>query len=217
MMKMMPFVLLIFATILRLCNFNQTKPMDIKNIEDIYAKRNDGIPNENIFLIENFANNIEGVISILNHAKNTTTKMMPLKKENGIVRFIFNKNDVSFDDGAYSINVDSSILIHLNNETQKFKAINIYIGDNLPFKFTEQSSILISYEKFDLNVFKTFLYAIKQERNKIKYNYLTEQFEVNGEKIESLMQEYKLINGRDSNIACIVQYDSKSSFTVQFP
>lgn len=216
-MKIMPFVFLIFAIILQSCNSNQTKPMDIRQVEDTYAKSNGGIPNENIFLIENFPNNIEGVIFILNYAKDTATKKMPLKKDNSIVRFIFNKNDVTFDDGGYSINVDSSILIHLNNETKKFKSIKIYIGDSFSFKFTEQSSVLISYEKFDLNVFKTFLYAIEQERNKIKYNYITEQFEINGEKLESLIQEYKLINGRDSKIACLVQYDSLSSFTVLFP
>ena len=216
-MKILAVLVLIFTIMLQSCNLNQTKPMEIKQVKDAYAKKNGGIPNENIFLIENFSNNIEGIISILNYTRDTITKMKPFKKENGLCEFIFNKEDVNFDDGYYTIDAKTSIMISINNKSKYFKLIKVVSDDILQYTLKGSSDICIAYESFNLSVFKTFLDAIAKERNKIKYNYTTKQFEINGKKTEAFKQEYQLINSSEFTLECAITYLDKDNFKIEFP
>jgi len=191
--------------------------MKIKPIEDVYAKKNGEIPNENIFLIENFSNNIDGIITILNYTKDTIPKMIPFKKEAYNYDFVFNRNDVVFDDGGYDINAEKSISIFLNDDNTYFKSIYIFSNNNLKYRLKRKSTILIDYENFNLSVFKTFLDAVKQERNKIKYNYSANQFEIDNEKVETFERKYELIKTRGSTIECVINYIGKDYFSIDFP
>ena len=103
-MKHIYFILTIFA--LLAC---EQKPMKISQVEDDYAKQNGGIPNENIFLIEHFKNDREGIKAIVDYVQDTVVKMMPFKNSTSIIDFIFDRNDVDFEDGDYRIKDKTAI------------------------------------------------------------------------------------------------------------
>ena len=210
-MKRLYFILTIFA--LLAC---EQKPMKISQVEDDYAKQNGGIPNENIFLIEHFKNDKEDIKAIFRYTKDTLVNRMPFNGElNGVFDFIFDLDDVHFEDGSYEISSRASMDFFINDEyPEYFTSINIFRGKRLPYVLRGDSTVVINYKTFTLNVLKTFLEAVEKERDKIGYNYDTDQFEIAGEKLLTFKKTYRLLNARDSTVSCVVNYVGLADFLV---
>ena len=212
-MRRIYFILIIFA--LLAC---EQQPMKISQVEDDYAKQNGGIPNENVFLIECFKNNKESIKAIVDYVQDTVVKMMPFKNPTSSCKFIFDRDDVDFEDGDYRISSKTSLSFFINEkETDYLEAIHIFRGKRLPYVLQGDSTVVINYKTFTLNVLKTFLEAVEKERDKIGYNYDTDQFEIAGEKLLTFKKTYRLLNARDSTVSCVINYVKKGNFTIDFP
>ena len=75
--------------------------MQIMQIEDSYAAKNGGTPNDHIFLIQNFKDNKEGLLYFFNYLEDSIKPRLPFNKYSSYCEFYYNKNDIYFDDGTY--------------------------------------------------------------------------------------------------------------------
>ncbi|MBL4746282.1 MAG: hypothetical protein JKY08_07925, partial [Flavobacteriaceae bacterium] len=195
-----------------------SKEMRISQVEDVYAKQNGGIPNENVFLIENFKDNKEGIKKVFSYANDTISKKSFFHLSKRGCFFIFNRGSVFFDDGSFEIDFQNkSIYVYINKEnTNYFKSISISDLKNKPHTLKGGSDVFIAYKVFNLEVLNTFLNAIEKERRKVKYNYTSKQFEKNGVLFKQLNQEYQLINTTNFTVDCTLKYIDQDNFTIVF-
>ena len=150
--------------------------MQIMQIEDSYVAKNGGTPNDHIFLIQNFKDNKEGLLYFFNYLEDSIKPKFPFSKKDfsSFPVFIFNKNDISFDDGTYERKGESiSVLfdpppfylfysIHFNtNKLIKKQTYTIQKQGNF-------IDIIMEYKELNINILTQFMTAVQECRKKNK-------------------------------------------------
>ncbi len=171
----------------------QEKEFKIIPIEDDYAKQNGGQINDDVFLINGFRNDKESIKKIFQYIETTIKPRLPFNVSINDCVFIFDREDVTFDDGAYTIHTDNYLWFAFNkNDYDFFKIINLKRTKENEYSYTiENENVVINYNAFNIDVLRYFI-NIARKTHKNSFTKV----------------KYILINKNTSKIDCKIEYNN---------
>lgn len=144
--------------------------MSIEPIVDIYGIQNKSIPINDLFHIEGFKDDKKSIIKIFDYADNQIKPILPFNHTDTIATFVFDKDDIEFDDTAAFLRdgVKSMSICFYEKDYNYFSYI-VFIRNYQKLSYqVKNKKIIIDYEEFDSRALQTFIDIVENIHKKTK-------------------------------------------------
>ena len=160
---LIPTVILLFSS----CEQKDIE-MSIEPIVDIYAIKNREIPNNDVFYIEGFKDDKRSIRKIFDYLENNIKPTLPFNDNSTSTTFLFDKDDIKFDDTTYYLADDTKrVFISFDeNNYNNFEIILLLEGYHKLNYQIKEKKVIIDYEKFNSRALQTFIdVAVKMHKD----------------------------------------------------
>ena len=176
--------------------------MRISPVEDVYAKKNGEISNNDIFYIQGFNDNKESIKKLFNYIRTTISLRLPFNKSSNVATLVFKKDDIEFEDGSYNIDGEDYMMIFFNSKNYNyFRVCKVILNYNKLDYVIDNKKVIIDYKEFNLEALQNFYDIIEKIYKKTKQT------------------KFLMVKKKSSNVECIVEYNNNfkdDAFTIEF-
>ncbi len=173
-------IIVVISVLVFVSACHQDKAMSIHPIEDIYAKKNGGIPVKGYYQIDNFIDTKDSIKKVF---KLIDKDILPTYQDSQLIRITDKKSNVTFEDGVAWFDKNSELYLHIVIDSLKnYKNVVVDINTKIDgYRFEKENTvsyvlnqhdkdqfILFQYDTLNLKVLQNFLNIITYERRKTR-------------------------------------------------